>query len=204
MTAQRSLVARLRLGQTIASIVRRRILFPLGVDHTLRNEDRRVLEQIIFPFLLAQPTLHRYLFVGCESYTHGYNRTFAKREYNTIEPAPERAKYGAERHVVDTMENMGAHYAADSLDVVICNGVIGWGLNDLSAANCAIALVAECLRPRGLLIIGWDDVPEHRPFLLGELQALQSFERYVFPPLGESEYLTQTGLRHTYNFFVKI
>ena len=191
------------LMESIAGILRRRVLFPLGMDLSLRNEDRRVLHETIFPYLLARTDLNRILFVGCEIYTHSYNRLFAKKEYHTIEPAPERAKYGSRRHVVDTMENMSRHYAPGSFDAIICNGVFGWGLNETSAAECALRAAAHCLRQQGLLVIGWDDVPQRRPFAPLELNALRAFEPFVLPPLGQSEYLTQTASRHTYNFFVK-
>jgi hypothetical protein len=53
-----------------------------GVESYLKNEDRRVLEQIIFPYFLREDTYKDVLFVGCHWYTRGYNKRFEKKKKN--------------------------------------------------------------------------------------------------------------------------
>jgi SAM-dependent methyltransferase len=187
--------------KTLANIIRRRLLFPLGIDTYLRTEDRRVLEQVIFPYIVGQPDLDRVLFVGCEIYTRGYNRVFRDKTYTTLEPDPGRRKYGASHHVVDGMQNIGHHFPEDSLDAVICNGVFGWGLDRRDEADKAIAGTAACLRKGGLFVVGWNDTPDRMPFRLDECPSLARFAPFAFPDLGTAVYLTHTGSRHTYSFF---
>ena len=50
-----------------------------------------------------------------------------------------------------------------------------------------------CLREKGVLMIGWNDVPEHSPVPLSDLDALKKFQPYVFPALGKTELLTEFG-----------
>ena len=95
------------------------------------------------------------------------------------------------------------HFDAGSLDVILCNGVFGWGLDAREDVERAFAGCHRCLRPGGLFVLGWNDTPETRPFPLDECEALKRFEPYVFPPLGASHVPTETELRHTYDFFVK-
>src|SRR6516165_8978951 len=102
-----------------------------GVESYLRNEDRRVLEQVIFPSFLEADRYGDILFVGCHWYTQGYNKRFEERKKNywTIEIRPAMRKYGAKQHIVDAMQNIGKHFKPDSLDLILCNGVFGWGLD---------------------------------------------------------------------------
>src|SRR4051812_37517557 len=62
-----------------------------GVESYLKTEDRRVLEQIIFPYFLNANAVVNVLFVGCHWYTNGYNKWFeARKNYWTIEIDPSR------------------------------------------------------------------------------------------------------------------
>src|SRR5215831_3432238 len=63
-------------------------------------EDRRVLEQIIFPYFLNDQSFRSVLFVGCDWYTRGYNKIFeAQKKYITIDADPDKRKYGAKQHI---------------------------------------------------------------------------------------------------------
>jgi len=100
-----------------------------GVESYLLNEDRHVLEQVIFPYFLCRKQYQNVLFVGCHWYTKGYNRYFVERKnYWTIDIDPRKIKYGARQHVVDGMQNLTRHFHAGTLDLILCNGVFGWGL----------------------------------------------------------------------------
>jgi hypothetical protein len=107
----------------------------LGLPATLRTEDRRILEQVILPEYARRPDIARVLFVGCAPYTQRYGETFGGREYWTIDPVARRRRYGSERHIVDRLQNLGNHVPAGYFDLVVCNGVLGWGLN-APAAIC--------------------------------------------------------------------
>lgn len=184
--------------------VTRRGLLAVGVDCYHASEDRRVLEQIILPYLAAQPDLGRVLFVGCAWYTRGYRKIFKDRAYITLEMDPAAARYGARRHIVDTLENIGAHFPAGGLDAIVCNGVFGWGLNERTAVERAFGGCFECLRPGGVFVLGWNDAPAHRPFPPLESHSLRRFAPWTFPPLAASVWPTATYNRHTYGFYRKV
>jgi hypothetical protein len=173
-----------------------------GEAMPLPTEDRRVLEQVIFPHLLADRSLKRYLFVGCEYYTSHYVETFRSREFWTIEPDEHRSRsFGGRRRVNDRLENVTSHFEPGYFDALVCNGVFGCGLNDRPNVEAAFAGCFEVLREGGLLVHGWNDIPELRPFDLSECSSLQRFTPWEFPPLGGSRYQTGTINGHTFDFY---
>jgi hypothetical protein len=176
----------------------------LGLDVSLGTQDRRVLEQRILPYFASDDRCRRILFVGCDWYTRHYGRRFAGREYWTIEMDPARAQYGeAGRHVVDALANLSAHFPAGHFDVIVCNGVLGWGLNDRDEAERSLAACRHALADGGVLVLGWNDIPEKRVLVPAQSESLSSLARWTFPLLGVSEYVTATRNRHTFSFFVK-
>jgi SAM-dependent methyltransferase len=116
---------------------------------------------------------------------------------------PSRKRYGAAHHIVDGLQNLDRHFAPNSLDLILCNGVFGWGLDERADVERAFAVCAQCLSAGGVLVIGWDDIDERRPFPLHECKSLRLLAPYAFPPLGVREYLTSTPYRHTFSFYVK-
>ncbi len=111
----------------------------LGLPSRLNTEDRRVLEQVILPQYASRSDISRILFVGCAAYTQQYGELFGGREYWTIDPVARRRRYGGARHIVDTLQNLGSHVAPGYFDLIVCNGVLGWGLNSPADADAALA-----------------------------------------------------------------
>jgi SAM-dependent methyltransferase len=210
-----SLLRRLREQRWLDSgggeIARRLLHFALaelkrlfGIDSYLDNEDRRVLERVIFPYFLGNESYRTVLFVGCSWCTRGYNKRFEPiKDYWTIDPWDLKKRYGAKRHIVDELQNLGRHFAAGSLDLILCNGVFGCGLNDRAEVERAFGACFDALREGGVLLVGWADIDTERPFPLSECAALRAYVPFVFPPLGTAEFLTDTPYRDTYSFFAK-
>jgi hypothetical protein len=175
------------------------------MESYLNTEDRRVLEQIIFPYFLQRNDYKDILFVGCHWYTKGYNTRFEeKKNYWTIEPHPSRQRYGAKQHISDTLQNLSNHFGRCALDLILCNGVIGWGLDAKPDAEQAFRASSCCLREGGILVLGWEDVDERRPFHPDECQSLRQLQPFLFPPLATAKYVTDTPSRVTYNFYMKL
>ncbi|MEM1109015.1 MAG: methyltransferase domain-containing protein [Planctomycetota bacterium] len=173
-----------------------------GVGPKLKEQDRIVLEQDVFPYLVGQEEFRRVLFVGCHWYTWHYNKVFEAKDYWTLEIDPARKRYGARQHIVDSVENVADYFGEGSLDAVLLLGVIGWGLDDPEVADRAVAGIGRCLRPGGAFVIGWDDVAEHRPFPIESLNSLTQFDPWVFPPLDTPRFVCeQQDLRHTLDFY---
>lgn len=176
-----------------------------GFDLYLNSPDRYVLEDIIIPKLAASKEIDKILFVGCDWYTKPYIKYFRNKEYWTIEIDEKKSKYGSKKHIVDGLQNLGNYLENEYFDLIVCNGVFGWGINNKHDTEAAIKQCYNCLRPDGILVLGWNDVSTYRPyFAIEECENLNNFEPYIFPPLSTFQYLTENSpTRHTYNFYIK-
>jgi SAM-dependent methyltransferase len=176
----------------------------LGRERGALAEDRRILEEVIFAHYRRDASIKTVLFVGCESYTaHYQQRHFASHDYRTLDPDPARSRFGARQHVVARLEQLQEHFPAGFFDLILCNGVYGWGLDRLEDCETALLQCEQCLAPGGHLLFGWNDVPKWDPAPLAAIRGLSRFSKYEFPPLGTSRYLTETPYRHTYSFYRK-
>jgi len=187
-------------GAQLHALLRER----LNVATPMRTEDRRILEQVILPHYGNDPAVRTVLFVGCEWYTAHYQRRyFAPHDYWTIDPDATRRRFGAKQHVVARLEELGEYFPSAFFDLIICNGVYGWGLNRAEDCEVAMAQCHRCLAEAGHLLLGWNDVPRYDPAPLSQVHSLSRFARYPFPAFGTWQYLTDTPIRHTYHFYQK-
>jgi SAM-dependent methyltransferase len=175
----------------------------LGMLSYLKTDDRQVLEQVILPYFAQSPECSKILFVGTAWYTEGYNALFRGKDYWTIELDPSQAKYGSRHHIIDSIENVNQHFQPNQFDLIICNGVFGWGLNDQPNVEVAFTHCFNLLHEGGILVLGWNDVPAHCPFPLGSCEALKLWQPFVFSPLATAQYRTTAKNRHTFNFYIK-
>ena len=170
----------------------------------LVTEDRRVLEGIIFQHYRRDPGIRTVLFVGCESYTAHYQRRyFAAHDYWTIDPDQTRRQFGAKQHIVTRLEDLGRHFPGSFFNLIVCNGVYGWGLNAREDCERALSQCHACLADGGYLLFGWSDVPSRNPAPLDQVRNFEQFAPYAFPAFGASRFVTDTPLRHTYHFYQK-
>ncbi len=181
----------------------RKLLVFCGIDQFKDTDDRHVLERIVFPYFVQRSEFSKILFVGCSWYTRGYKVIFRDKDYWTLDILASKRKYGAKNHIHDSLENLPLSFREGELDLIICNGVFGRGLNDPDNIETAFRGCSHCLREGGLFVLGWNDVPGSCPLPLEECQSLKLFDRYVFPPLSTSQYLTANPNRHTYSFYTK-
>ena len=175
----------------------------LGIDIYKRTDDRRVLEQIILPYFAKRKECVTVLFVGCDWYTRGYRRIFDGKNFWTLEIDPKKKCYGAKLHIVDSVTNVTSHFRENELDLIVCNGVVGFGLNEIDEFDKAIHGCFVCLRQGGSFVLGWNDTPWLRPFPLDASTSLRKFSRSVFPPLAAFRVLTANPNRHTYDFYAR-
>lgn len=175
----------------------------LDFDLYIDTADRRLLEEVIIPYFIAKDEFYKVLFVGCDWYTKHYKKVFKDKEYWTLEINPAKVRYGSPKHhLIDSVQNIDAHFSNNYLDLIICNGVLGWGLNDKEDIEETFSKCFQCLRNGGIFLLGWNDIPE-RILPLQEYQSLQKFKPYVFPELATSQYFTNTDNQHIYNFYIK-
>jgi SAM-dependent methyltransferase len=181
-------------------VVRKR----LGLATPLNTTDRIVLEQVIFPQYSQDSDIRTVLFVGCGTYTAHYQEAyFPTQDFWTIEPDPGAASYGARQHIIAPLEQLEQHCAAEKFDLIICNGVFGWGLDGHEQCEAAFSQCHSRLKRGGHFLFGWDDIEQRTPIELNTLASLARFQEYTFPPLGTSRYVTDTPYLHTYAFYRK-
>jgi SAM-dependent methyltransferase len=190
------LLKRMRIGL-------HRTLIHFGIDVRKKRADRKLLEQVIFPEILKTQEYQHILFVGCAWYTMHYPKIFCDRDFTTMEIMPEESQYGAPKHVVDSCENIDKHFDPNSLDVIVFNGVYGAGLNEMEAIDRTLRAIHQSLRPGGLLIFGWNDLPSMAPYPFESLKGLHVLEPYVFPPLKTAIHAPESKNRHRFHFYRK-
>ena len=175
----------------------------LGIPVRYNSPARTILENSILPFLAAQNSGSRVLFVGCDWYTKHYKGYFKKCAFWTIDPDPAKRRFGSKNHIVGYIEQLEKHFSPEYFDLIICNGVLGYGLNQLTQAEQAFDSCYTCLRRGGRLLIGREDDLTFLPFSNDELQSLHKFVPYFFPPLGTTNYSTKPQYNYTFSFFEK-
>jgi hypothetical protein len=176
----------------------------LGMAAPMLAEDRRVLEQVIIAHYCKDSHIRRVLFVGCDSYTAHYQGYFAAHDYWTMDPDAAVGRFGAEQHIIARLQDLGTYFSNGFFDLIICNGVFGWGLDSAEDCEAAVSQCHACLADAGHLLIGWNDVPERVSAPLAEVSSLCRFEKTPFPAFGTWQYLTNTPNRHTYSFYQKM
>jgi SAM-dependent methyltransferase len=176
-----------------------------GFDLYLNSPDRLVLEDEIIPYFLSRSEYQKILFVGCDWYTKPYRKLFKNKEYWTIEIEEWRKRYGAKRHIVDNFLNLSSHVESGYFDAIIYNGVFGHGINTRENTEESFNQCFTALREGGILVFGWNNVPQYTPFpVTQECENLKKFDDYFFEPLSTSEYLVpNTEYKHTFHFYKK-
>jgi SAM-dependent methyltransferase len=186
------------------SVARKHLRFGRPKPLPLLTTDRLILEQQIFRYYQSRPDIRDILFVGCDADNAGYQRRYFRDvRFVTIEPNPDNRQFGAAEHLVAPLEDLGRHCPAESFDLVVCNGVFGWGLDEFDNCHAAFTQAHQALRPGGHLLLGWNDVPRRTPFPLETIPSLARFKKYEFPLFGTWRYLTDTAYRHTFDFYCK-
>ena len=164
-----------------------------------KYEDRNVLENIIFPHILACLNPKTILDIGREDYQVFYNNFFENRELWTLDFNPKHKEFGSNnRHIVDDVANLKKHFKNNYFDFILMNGVFGWGLDDKEKIQTAFDGIYEILKPNGIFILGYND--EIFPF--EKINGLNKLKKYNFKPLKKSSFECING-NHTYNFYIK-
>lgn len=169
---------------------------------------------MVLPAFAGRADIRRILFVGCAEYTHSYQQLFERAEYYTLDVDPASERYGSEqpgRHFTASLADVASLFEPERLDLVLVNGVFGYGLDDREEAERAVAGCFTILKPRGMLMIGWNDLPQCKPFEILELRALDLFRAEAFPPLDgvedvervDGSYRVLSDYQHVFSFFAK-
>lgn len=159
-------IARLK---RIARGVQEDILLFFRIATPTKGAARDFLEQKVFSWLNAVGGPEKkLLFIGVASYTWHY---YSRLDYDvcTIELNEERAKFGKKgAHVVGSATELPRFYAESSLDVIVANGLIGYGLNSEPDFDQLMVGCHHCLKPGGILVLGYNNDEKHLRYRIGE------------------------------------
>ncbi len=125
----------------------------------------------------------------------------------TIDIDPSLEKFGAKGHISDSVLNISQYRSShfpDGLDLVVFNGVIGFGLDKPEEVTEAFAQLAKVLNPRGHLIIGTNPKFIKQESLLGMPVIQENFRIIPFADSGSSSFRFEPPLQrnaaHEYLF----
>ena len=171
----------------------------------IATPDRVLLEQRVLPAYAADPSLRSLLFVGCEWYTREYAALFepTSERFRTIDIDATKARHGHLGHIVAPLQEVASHVDEASVDVVVCNGVYGFGIDTRFELRRAFVAMHTILRPGGTLLLGWNDVPVLALFDPCALALEAGFERAESGVLGAWRVRTETPTRHTFDCYVR-
>jgi SAM-dependent methyltransferase len=169
----------------------------------LATPDRVFLEDVIVPGFLAMDDIHRVLDIGVAWYTRSYPRLFKGVEYWTIDVDPTKQRIAGRNHHTLSATNLTDEFQPATFDLIVCNGVFGWGLNEPAGVEKALDQCADVLRPGGWLVVGWNDMEGRRvPGM--ETLFTKRFRRQVFPPVGADHFIPETSYAHRFDFLTKL
>lgn len=166
----------------------------------LNLPDRTFLEKVSIPWFVEQHDTKSVLDVGTDWYTWRYDTLFPGMEYQSIDIDAGKAKFASANHVVGSILELDQHFEEGQFDLIICNGVFGWGVNGRADIETAVSQFSKVLRKGGYLVVGWNDNDEYRPEGI-ELTALEGFEPFVFPPIQSDYFSAEAANRHQFCFF---
>lgn len=133
-----------------------------------RSEARQVFENEVLFAVSHVLRPRRILAVGVARYTRFYEKLFPGAVFETVDIDPANAAWGStQRHYVGGIADLPAQSGSVGYDVVLFNGVYGWGVNSSEELAASMDAVASLLLDDGVMVFGWNCVPSRDPLGLG-------------------------------------
>ena len=165
----------------------------------LATPDRVFLEDVIVPGLLADHEIRTVLDIGVAWYTKSYPKLFRGVDYWTIDVDPAAEDIASAQHHTLSATKLTEKFSPGQFDLIMCNGVFGWGLNTPEDVETALEECAAVLRPDGWLVVGWNDMNGRRVAGLSDLFE-KRFRRETFAPVGDDHFIPATPYAHRFDF----
>ena len=144
-----------------------------GHRRTVRSPDRAVLLRQVFPALRGASALSKnanVLWIGCRRYTKKYYAMLERggAQCSSIDIEPSVMQWGRRgRHFVGDMLELPRIFPLVRFDTVLCNGVLGWGVDTPTDQLKAFEAMAAIMSPGGWLIVGWNTDRMDDPLAMG-------------------------------------
>jgi hypothetical protein len=172
-----------------------------AIHERVSKLDRAILEQQILPALASEAAGRPVLFIGVEWYTAHYHDLFPPGGLVTIDIDERKARYGAAEHLVLDARAVGETFEKGRFAAVVCNGVLGWGVNEFDDIVTCFEGFRRVLAQHGTLVLGWNDVDASRPPPLEALATAAGFEPIVAAGLAAQRVDVGNELCHVYEVY---
>ncbi|CAN5351666.1 hypothetical protein BH10PSE2_BH10PSE2_28540 [soil metagenome] len=190
----RTFLTRLAFGEAAATRMR------ANRSRIRRLPDRLLMTEAYIPAFGAEGG--RILWVGCQAYTavdyppleaHG-------GEVWTTDILPEAQAWGrAGRHRTGDVCEADRLFADMTFDAIICNGVLGYGVDSPEQQVRALNALAAILKPGGRMLLGWNTDKIDDPVASG--RALPWFSPEAFA--GQPARVSFAEVTHVYDALIR-
>jgi len=164
-----------------------------------RHPDRYILERKIFPKIKNK----KVLLVGVAHYTSDYPKRLGENKRNevwTMDVDSEVRKFGAKRHITDSIANVNKHFKKEFFDIILMPGVFGYGLNTKKEGERTMFACHEVLKRGGEFIITWNNLKPKNRIIPEKLKGFKLFKRKP-AYRGLSQYKTSDN--KVFDFLIK-
>ncbi|MGB8539124.1 MAG: hypothetical protein WCD57_22055 [Acidobacteriaceae bacterium] len=149
--------------------------------------DRLYFRDKLLPLLLAEDP-RRILFLGVRLYTKQYVRIIADggRELWTLDRDPTSFRCGSDNHLICDITDKRDALGDKSFDLIVYNGLIGWGVNSDVDITLVYQRLETHLAPKGKLLVGWNHDRSKEPMSYPVVQThfQYAFETTDWPKVG--------------------
>ncbi|MDQ3842855.1 MAG: hypothetical protein M3342_02405, partial [Bacteroidota bacterium] len=126
------------------------------INHFNSLPDRKWINNRLSP-VLEKIKRGKILYVGCAPYSWDSLKSFNRGvELFTIDNKVRNIIWGGERHFVADIQSIDKLVQPASFDLVLLNGIFGYGINTEAEQTTTYRALHTILKPGGLLLIGWN------------------------------------------------
>ncbi|MEO7426617.1 MAG: class I SAM-dependent methyltransferase [Fibrobacteria bacterium] len=163
--------------------------------------DRLFLENRLFRVFRLEK--YSVLSIGCHPASQIYRRLLPEDSYHTLDIDPGNARYGAASHTVGDCRELHTLFGGRRFDLILFNGIIGYGINDEGMLRAFLASAHSVLSDKGWLVIGYNDIPERKGELIHAIDP-RLFRKTDFTDVIPSRVELKTHNRHTFEFYRRL
>ena len=128
-------------------------LYQRYVIKRLRSKQRIYFDEYLISKYVKEDL--NILFIGVAWYNKWIFLKYRKTKWVTIDTSPKNRQFGAKKHIIgnfpqgiETISHKG------KFDIIIFNGVYGWGINSEVTLKESMKKMNALLKPNGLIIFG--------------------------------------------------
>ncbi|MDT4860013.1 hypothetical protein FQZ97_945490 [compost metagenome] len=178
------------------------------MDFRLRAANRQFLEESVFGYINRMAAEARCpvktLFVGIDKHNWHYPRLL-NTEFHSLDIEARKAVYGQPgRHWTGSAIRMAEYYGGNVFDVVVANGLLGFGIDEAGGGRQLLENCEAVLKPGGLLVLGYNDRADRAPYPVLPM-ALGLFDAFTppIPSVAGPLHRIDDPFQHAFLFLLK-